>query len=45
MSEYRFTGPFYNDSEEPVYESTYEEVQSAPVNPKKEKKAVLERPF
>ena len=38
MSEYRFTGPFYNDSEEPVYESTYEEVQSAPVNPKKEKK-------
>lgn len=38
MSEYRFTGPFYNDNEEPAYESVYEEVQSTPVTPKKEKK-------
>lgn len=38
MSEYRFTGPFYSDTEEPVYESTYEEIQEESVNPKKEKK-------
>lgn len=42
MSEYRFTGPFYNDNEEPAYESSYQEVQSEPVTspeePKEKKK-------
>lgn len=33
MSEYRFTGPFYNDSEEQVYESSYRETISEPVTP------------
>lgn len=33
MSEYRFTGPFYNDNEESVYESSYTEVKSEPVTP------------
>lgn len=33
MSEYRFTGPFYNDNEEHVYESSYQEVKSEPVTP------------
>ena len=33
MGEYRFTGPFYNDNEESVYESSYKEVQQEPVTP------------
>ena len=33
MSEYRFTGPFYNDNEEQVYESSYRETYSEPVAP------------
>ena len=33
MSEYRFTGPFYSDNEENVYESSYTEVKSEPVTP------------
>lgn len=42
MGEYRFTGPFYNDNEEHVYESSYTETASEPVTPpvseKKDKK-------
>lgn len=38
MSEYRFTGPFYNDNEESVYESGYREVQSEPVTPSEKPK-------
>ncbi len=33
MSEYRFTGPFYNDNEEQVYESSYRETISEPITP------------
>ena len=33
MSEYRFTGPFYNDNEERKYESNYTEYRSEPVTP------------
>ena len=33
MSEYRFTGPFYNDNEERAYESSYTEYRSEPVTP------------
>lgn len=33
MSEYRFTGPFYNDNEERTYESNYTEYRSEPVTP------------
>ena len=33
MGEYRFTGPFYNDNEESVYESSYKEVQQEQVTP------------
>ena len=33
MSEYRFTGPFYNDNEEHVYESPAYEFISEPVTP------------
>ncbi len=43
MSEYRFTGPFYNDQEENVYESSFSEEKSEivtppPFEPKKRKK-------
>lgn len=38
MSEYRFTGPFYNDNEETAYESSYREVQSEPVTPSEKPK-------
>ena len=33
MSEYRFTGPFYNDNKERTYESNYTEYRSEPVTP------------
>ena len=33
MSDYRFTGPFYNDNEERTYESNYTEYRSEPVTP------------
>ena len=33
MSEYRFTGPFYNDNEDRKYESNYTEYRSEPVTP------------
>ena len=33
MSEYRFTGPFYNDNEDNIYESNYTEYRSEPVTP------------
>ena len=33
MSEYRFTGPFYNDNEERTYGSNYTEYRSEPVTP------------
>lgn len=44
MSEYRFTGPFYNDNDETIYGSSYTEMNQEPVTPppaepvKKEKK-------
>lgn len=38
MSEYRFTGPFYNDNEEAVYESAYQETASEPAEPPKKPK-------
>ncbi len=33
MSEYRFTGPFYNDNEEHVYETKFQETYQEPVTP------------
>ena len=33
MSEYRFTGPFYNEQEELVYESRFQDSVSEPVTP------------
>lgn len=33
MSEYRFTGPFYNDNEEKAYESSYKEINSETITP------------
>lgn len=43
MSEYRFTGPFYNDNEEPAYENSYQEVHSEPVTPVEEPKKKKEK--
>ena len=43
MSEYRFTGPFYNDTEDPAYESAdrsfyHETVTPPPVQAEESKK-------
>ena len=44
MSEYRFTGPFYNDNDESLYYHNYENEQGEPVTPPVQPKAPEEIP-